>query len=76
MSRRRRILLITIAIATILVLATVHFTSNGFPSLGSLNPHSRWRSGDAGPDHRAGGQAAGQPPVVRRSPAGSTSSAS
>jgi hypothetical protein len=39
MSRRRRILLI--AIAMILVLATVHFTRNGFPSLGSLNPHSR-----------------------------------
>jgi len=39
MSRGRRILLI--ALAAVLVLATVHFTINGFPSLNSLNPHSR-----------------------------------
>ena len=39
MSRRRRIMLI--ALAAILVLATIHFTINGLPSLSSLNPHSR-----------------------------------
>ena len=39
MSRSRRILLIVLA--AILVLATIHFTVNGLPSLDSLNPHSR-----------------------------------
>jgi len=39
MSRTRRILLI--ALTAILVLATIHFTINGLPSLSNLNPHSR-----------------------------------
>jgi hypothetical protein len=39
MSRQRRILLVVLAVA--LVMATVHFTVNGFPALGSLNPHNR-----------------------------------
>jgi len=39
MSRRRRILLIVVAVA--LLMATVHFTINGFPELSSLNPHNR-----------------------------------
>lgn len=39
MSHRRRIILIVVGLA--LVMATVHFTLNGFPALGSLNPHAR-----------------------------------
>ncbi len=39
MSRTRRIVLVVLAVA--LVMATIHFTINGFPSLSSLNPHSR-----------------------------------
>jgi hypothetical protein len=39
MSRPRRILLAVLAVA--LVIATVHFTINGFSGLGSLNPHGR-----------------------------------
>jgi hypothetical protein len=39
MSRARRILLI--ALAAILVMATIHFSINGLPSLSNLNPHSR-----------------------------------
>jgi hypothetical protein len=38
MRRTRRILLILAGIA--LVLAAIHFTINGFPSLASLNPHA------------------------------------
>jgi hypothetical protein len=39
MSRRRTILLAVLGI--VLVMATIHFTINGFPELGSLNPHAR-----------------------------------
>lgn len=39
MSRHRKIALIVIGIA--LLLATVHFTLNGLPALGSLDPHAR-----------------------------------
>jgi hypothetical protein len=39
MRRTRLILLILAGIAVALL--TVHFTINGFPSLGSLNPHAR-----------------------------------
>ena len=35
---RRRILLIILAVA--LLMATIHFTINGFPELSSLNPHN------------------------------------
>jgi hypothetical protein len=39
MSRHRKIILTLIAVA--LLMATIHFTINGFPALDSLNPHSR-----------------------------------
>ena len=39
MSRTRRIVLAVLAVA--LVMATIHFTVNGFPALSSLNPHGR-----------------------------------
>lgn len=39
MSHRRRILLAVLAVA--IVLATIHFTINGFPALSSLNPHNQ-----------------------------------
>jgi predicted small secreted protein len=39
MRRTRRILLIVVAVAVLL--ATIHFTVNGFPALSSLNPHAR-----------------------------------
>ena len=39
MSRRRRILLAVVAVA--LLMATIHFSLNGFGSLASLNPHNR-----------------------------------
>jgi hypothetical protein len=39
MRNTRRILLILAGIAVVLL--TIHFTINGFPSLGSLNPHAR-----------------------------------
>jgi hypothetical protein len=39
MRRTRRILFILAGIA--IVLLTIHFTVNGFPSLDSLNPHGR-----------------------------------
>lgn len=36
---RRTVLLAVLAVA--LLMATLHFTINGFPELGSLNPHAR-----------------------------------
>jgi hypothetical protein len=39
MPRRRTIILLAIGLAV--VLATIHFTINGVPELGSLNPHAR-----------------------------------
>ena len=39
MSRTRKILLIVLGIAVLM--ATIHFTINGLPSLASLNPHGR-----------------------------------
>lgn len=39
MSRHRKIILAVIGI--VLVMATIHFTINGLPALGSLNPHAR-----------------------------------
>lgn len=39
MSRTRKILLIVLGIAVLM--ATIHFTINGLPSLGSFNPHAR-----------------------------------
>jgi hypothetical protein len=39
MSRHRKLALTVIGIA--LLLATIHFTLNGLPTLGSLNPHAR-----------------------------------
>jgi hypothetical protein len=39
MSRTRKILLIVLGIAVLM--ATIHFTINGLPSLSSLNPHAR-----------------------------------
>lgn len=36
----RRTILLTV-LAVCLLMATVHFTINGFPELGSLNPHAR-----------------------------------
>jgi len=39
MSRHRKIILTVVGIA--LLMATIHFTINGFPALGSLNPHAR-----------------------------------
>ncbi|MDQ4500767.1 hypothetical protein [Sinomonas sp. ASV322] len=42
MTRRPRTRIVILAVvALILVMATIHFTINGFPELGSLNPHSR-----------------------------------
>jgi hypothetical protein len=38
MRHTRRVLLVLAGIA--LVLVTIHFTINGFPSLASLNPHA------------------------------------
>jgi hypothetical protein len=40
MSRTSKIL-ITVAITIVLVMATIHFTLNGFPDLSSWNPHNR-----------------------------------
>ena len=37
MSRTRKILLAVLGLA--IVLATIHFTINGFPALSDLNPH-------------------------------------
>ena len=37
MSRIRKILLIVIGVS--IVMATIHFTINGFPALSDLNPH-------------------------------------
>ena len=39
MPRHRKIIFIVIGVA--LLMATIHFTINGFPALGSLNPHAR-----------------------------------
>ena len=39
MSRHRKIILTLIGVA--LLMATIHFSINGFPALDSLNPHSR-----------------------------------
>ena len=39
MSRHRKIILALIGVA--LLMATIHFSINGFPALDSLNPHSR-----------------------------------
>jgi hypothetical protein len=39
MSRRKVIVLSVLAV--LLVLVTIHVTLNGFPALGSLNPHAR-----------------------------------
>jgi hypothetical protein len=39
MSRHRKIILAVIGVALLMV--TIHFTLNGFPALGSLNPHAR-----------------------------------
>ena len=39
MPRHRKIILLVVGLA--LVLATIHFTVNGLPSLDSLNPHNR-----------------------------------
>ena len=39
MSRTRKILLIVLGIAVLM--AAIHFTINGLPSLNSLNPHAR-----------------------------------
>jgi hypothetical protein len=38
---RRTRLIVVIVIGVALLLATIHFTVNGFPSLSSLNPHAR-----------------------------------
>ena len=39
MSHHRKIILTLFAV--VLLMATVHFSVNGFPELSSLNPHSR-----------------------------------
>jgi hypothetical protein len=39
MRRTRLILLIILGVALLMV--SIHFTINGFPSLSSLNPHAR-----------------------------------
>lgn len=41
MSRRRIRWIILAVLALALLMATIHFTINGFPELGSLNPHGR-----------------------------------
>ncbi|WP_415855116.1 hypothetical protein [Sinomonas sp. G460-2] len=41
MTRRRLRIALLAVVAVILVLATIHFTINGFPELGSLNPHAK-----------------------------------
>jgi hypothetical protein len=38
-SRHRKIIYVVCVVA--LLMATIHFTLNGLPSLGSLNPHTR-----------------------------------
>jgi hypothetical protein len=39
MTRTRAILLIVVSV--VLVMAAIHFTVNGIPSLDSLNPHAQ-----------------------------------
>jgi hypothetical protein len=41
MSRTRKILIAVAIVIVVLVMATIHFTLNGFPDFSSWNPHNR-----------------------------------